>query len=282
MKEQILFFCKDQGITNVDFLEYLRKIKADETDVLYIHTALNFGMPNRELKKHQLLECLYEVLSRLNVSTLIMPAYTFSFCNGLNYDVNTSKTSMGLLNEYVRVQENVFRSIDPLMSNILIGRHTEFVNNIGKFSVGQNSTFDLLHKTNLTVKFLFFGPKIGDCFTYMHYIEEEQKVPYRYNKKFIGEINDGKSVYTDTYELFVRYNNVFPNDGSYIYENIMLERGICKRVKVGNSFISVVEEKHAYQCYLELLKLSPNFYITEVFDRDQNTTDFNVHNMVAL
>jgi aminoglycoside 3-N-acetyltransferase len=168
------------------------------------------------------------------------------------------------------------------MSNVLVGKHTEFVTNIGKFSVGKNSTFDLLHKTDLKVKFLFLGPKIGDCFTHMHYIEDEQNVPYRYNKPFEGIINDGNHTYTDTYNLFVRYSNVFPGGGSYVYENLLYERGICKKKQLGNGRISIIEEQEAYNCYVELLNISPSFYITEPFNLVDNTKEFVAHNMVAL
>jgi aminoglycoside 3-N-acetyltransferase len=282
MQKQILFRNGSELISNIDILNTLKVLEVDQTDVLYVHTALNFGVPNREIKKQVLLELLFEILLKLDISTLIFPTYTFSFCNGDPFSVQDSKTPMGLLNEYIRNQPGVLRSRDPLMSNALVGTHREFVENIGKFSVGDNSTFDLLHKTNLKVKFLFFGPKIGDCFTHMHYIENEQNVPYRYNRSFSGLIKDGETEYTDTYELFVRYSNVFPNEGSYIYGNILTERGICKKAKIGASAVSVLEEKPAYETYVELLKLSPNFYIKEIFEVDENTTMFSAKNMVAL
>jgi aminoglycoside 3-N-acetyltransferase len=282
MKEQVLFYTNGGQITNKDFVAALRSIKADESDILYIHTGLNFGVPNRELKKQQLLECLYESIATMDVPTLIFPTYTFSFCNGVDYSVQNSKSPMGLLNEYVRTKDDAIRSLDPLMSNVLVGKHREFVTDIGKSSVGIGSTFDMLHKTNLTVKFLFLGPKVGDCFTHMHYIEAEQQVPYRYYRNFTGKISNGNEVYEDSYELFVRYNNVFPGGGSYIYENLMIERGICQRKALGNGMISIIAEKPAYECYVELLRLSPSFYITEPFDEANNTTSFNVTNMVAL
>jgi aminoglycoside 3-N-acetyltransferase len=189
---------------------------------------------------------------------------------------------MGLLNEYVRKMPNTIRSLDPLMSNVLLGEHSEFVNNIGKNSVGLNSTFDLLHKTRLKVKFLFLGPKIGDCFTHMHYIESEQKVPYRYNKDFTGKIINGNNNYTDTYSLFVRYNNVLANCGSYIYENMMIEKNIAQKEKFANSYLTIVESQEAYNAYLYFLKISPNFYIKDIFDINKCDTSFNVSKMVAL
>jgi aminoglycoside 3-N-acetyltransferase len=282
MEKEILFHNNKDVFTNLDLLNSLRLIKADECDVLYIHTALNFGTPNTNIKKNDLLQLIVDTILELKVSTIIFPTYTFSFCNGEDFDINSSKTTMGQLNEYVRKMPNTIRSLDPLMSNVLLGEHSEFVNNIGKNSVGLNSTFDLLHKTKLKVKFLFLGPKIGDCFTYMHYIESEQNVPYRYNKDFTGKIINGNSNYTDTYSLFVRYNNVFANCGSYIYENMMIEKNIAQKEKFANSFLTIVESQEAYNAYLYFLKISPNFYIKDIFDINKCDTSFNVSKMVAL
>ena len=282
MKKEVLFYNNKLSLTNLDLLKCLESIKADQCDILYIHTALNFGIPNKEIKKNDLLQIIFDTILELGVSTIIFPTYTFSFCNGEDFNINESKTSMGLLNEHVRKLPNSIRSKDPLMSNVLYGKHSEFVKNIGKNSVGLDSTFDLLHKTKLKVKFLFLGPKIGDCFTHMHYIESEQNVPYRYDKKFTGNIINGEDSYTDTYSLFVRYNNVFPNCGSYIYENIMIEKRVALRENFGNGSITIVESQEAYSYYMDLLKISPNFYIKEIFDQNNSDKTFNVKNMVAL
>lgn len=281
MKETVLFNSKNGSVTNTDFFNALRSLDAHKTDVLYIHTALNFGVPGI-LKKKELLESIYDTLKELCVETIIFPAYTFSFCNGVGFDVQNSKTQMGLLNEFVRQKDEAIRSIDPLMSNVLIGKHTEFVTGIEKCSIGKNSTFDLLHETSLKVKFLFLGPRIGDCFTFMHYIEERENVPYRYRRMFTGEITDGSRCYVDSYEIFVRYSNVLPGPGSYVYENILLEKGIARKKKIGDGAITILEERPAYACYVDLLKMSPSFYISEPFDDTSKTTEFNVSNMVAL
>ncbi len=281
MEEIILFNSKRGSVTNLDLLNTLLSLGARDTDVLYIHTALNFGVPALP-KKKELLELLLEVITELKVDTIIFPTYTFSFCNGVSYDLKNSKTQMGVLNDFVRQRPEVQRSIDPLMSNVLIGKDKSFVTDIGKCSIGENSTFDLLHKTQQKVKFLFLGPKIGDCFTHMHYMEERENVPYRYKRNFEGEINDGQKTYQDSYELFVRYSNVFPGAGSYIYENILLEKGIAQRQKAGDSTITILDEKPAYDCYTDLLKMSPSFYLNDIFEPAAKTTEFNVTNMVAL
>jgi aminoglycoside 3-N-acetyltransferase len=282
MEKIELFFSEGKWLTNIDLFESLIKLKANETDILYIHSSLNFGQPNNKIPKNVLLESILDVFFQLEVSTLIFPTYTFSFCNGEGFDVTHSKSKMGVLNEFVRKSNYSIRSIDPLMSNVLVGKHKEFILNIGKSSVGINSTFDLLHKTNLDVKFLFLGPKIGECFTHMHFIEAEREVPYRYYRNFAGLINNNGYEYSDNYELFVRYDNVFAGEGSFIYENLMIERGINCFTKFGSGRLSIISEKPAYNTYVELLELSPSFYLKEPFDLSLNSKAFEVHNMVAL
>ena len=160
MKEVLLFSGTKEAVTNINLLNALKTIGSAEADVLYIHTALNFGTPNGSISKKKLLSEILDTIRNLNVNTLIFPTYTFSFCNGLDFNVQESKTPMGLLNEFARSQEDSIRSCDPLMSNVLIGENKEFVTNIGKNSIGENSTFDLLHRSSLKVKFLFLGPSI--------------------------------------------------------------------------------------------------------------------------
>jgi aminoglycoside 3-N-acetyltransferase len=281
MQEKILFKSKSGvSVTNVELKEKIQELNVHKCDILYVHTALNFGVP--QIKRTELLEELFTIFTSLEAPTLIFPTFTFSFPNGEDFDVQNSKTPMGVFNEYFRKQNGVIRSIDPLMSNALLGKHVAFIAEIGKNSCGKDSTFDLLHKTELNVKFLFFGARIGDCFTFMHYIENELSIPYRYARPFTGRIiNDGK-LYTDTYYLPVRYSNVTPGPGSYIYENIMIERGVAKQKSVGDGKITIVPEQAAFVLYQDLIQSYPCFFISEPFNEVEKTTEFNVTNMVAL
>ena len=63
---------------------------------------------------------------------------------------------MGILNEYVRNKYPNCRSLDPLLSNVLIGENKFLIKKIGKQSIGVDSTFDLIHKSNLKTKFYFW------------------------------------------------------------------------------------------------------------------------------
>lgn len=283
MNEVNLFLAKDgKWVTNKSMMETLLLLGADKCDILYIHTSLSFGTPNPDLKKKTMLGELLNVIKELGVKTICMPTFTFSFCNGLDYDPATSASRMGVLNEFFRKQEGVIRSNDPLMSVALMGEDKDLVMNIGHVSCGENSTFDKLrHRDN--VKFLFLGPKIGDCLTYMHYLEWLYSVDYRYNRVFRGNVNINGITSVEEYALFVRYNSVIPNTASYEYEQKMYDNGTALIAPCGNGTISIVDEKNASVEYKKCLDINPYYFVdfeNDLFVKDK-TFKLN-HEMVAM
>ena len=283
MNEVNLFLAKaGNWVTNKSMFETLLSIGADKCDTLYIHTALSFGQPNPQLKKKELLRYLLDVINNLGVKTVCMPTFTFSFPNGLEYNPETSASRMGVLNEFFRKQEGVIRSLDPLMSVALLGEDKELVTNIGHVSCGENSTFDIIRHRN-NVKFLFLVPKIGDCLTYMHYLEWLYNVDYRYNRIFRGNvINNGKTS-VEEYALFVRYKSVVPNTASFVYEQRMYDNGTAFIAPCGDGTISIVDEKNAAAEYKKCLDENPYFFVD--FDGGQFIKDktFKLdHEMVAM
>ena len=220
-------------------------------------------------------------MRELNVPTVCMPTFTFSFCNGQDYDRSRSKSHMGALNEYFRLQPDAERSIDPLMSVAMIGKDVDLVRRLGMQSTGENSTFDKIGR-RAGVKFLFFGVGLGDCFTYMHYLEWKAGVPYRYDRDFSGFIIDGEERELATRKLFVRYNGVRPNDASYRYGEMLEAKHHLTATALGDSVVSCVAREPAEELYLELLDKDPNFFICDPFDRTIVDDEFHASNMVAL
>ena len=281
MKSQVLFRTHSGTVSNDDFCRALDKVMPEPATIIYMHTALNFGLPNPELGRKGILESLFEVVASLGWRTLCVPTFTFSFCNNDPFDVEKTPSSMGALNEYIRKLPEAVRSSDPMMSVALLGEHRDLVEKLGRESVGAESTFDRLRKKR-GVKFLFLGPKLGDCCTYMHYLEWLVGVPYRYHRPFTGIIKGAEGERIERWELFVRYNNVIPSDGSYRLEDRLIEAEYQKRAVVGDSSISLVDKEDLSIEYLALLARDPNFFITKPFD-DMNRDDtFIPHKMVAL
>lgn len=260
MEKMDLFIDHDGNwLTNLDLLSLLEDIGADKCETLFIHTSLSFGTPNPNLKKKELLNEILNVIKELGVKNICMPTYTFSFCNGKSYNPATSASRMGALNEFFRKQEGVVRSVDPLMSVAMMGEDKDLVLEIGHSSCGNNSTYDKLrHRDN--VKFLFLGAKIGDCFTYMHYLEWLYGVDYRYERKFRGEVIVDGVPSIEEYDLFCRYDGVTPNTNTYIYEQGMYNNGEAQIRNFGDSTISIVEQKTASKAYQKYLLKDPHYF----------------------
>ncbi len=264
-----------------DLSAALRSVGAHDCQMLYMHTGFSLGAPNPDLRRTELLEAIYETIRALGVPTLCVPTFTFSFCNGEDYDVTESKSRMGALNEFIRRRPEAVRSVDPLLSVAVVGEDLGLVENLGHESIGANSTFDKLSRRH-GVKFLFLGVPPGDCFTYMHHLEWRDKVPYRYNRDFRGRITAGGRTYEDTYTLFVRYNGVTPNAASHVYARTLEERGILRSAAFGDSCIRCFPEPEASAVCMELLRKEPNFFIERPFSPRNADTTFVAHNMVTL
>ena len=267
-------------ITNQDILRTLEKIDAHKCQILCMHSELSFGVPNPALRREELLRAIYETIKELGVSTICVPTFTFSFCNGENYDVLNSRSKMGVLNEYIRKLPEAKRSRDPLMSFAITGKDTDLVDAIGHSSVGGQSTFDLLHNKK-DVKFLFFGARLYECFTYMHYVEERDAVPYRYNRNFTGTIIEGKNKYEDTYTLFVRYRNVHPTSEDK-FEKYLMTQNLMKKETCGDTTIAVIDEPTAYEAISSRIKEDIDYLLAEPYPRNGLDRTFAVKNMVAL
>ena len=281
MTSQNLF--KDNNgnwLSNELLYKKLKELDAHDCDVLFVHTALNFGTPNMAIKKKELLALLLEVLRNLNVGTLCMPTYTFSFCNGKEYDPKNSKSKMGALNEYFRQQEGVIRSLDPLMSIALEGEKQYLATEVGTHSIGEGSTFDLLHNTD-RVKFLFMGPQIGDCFTYVHYLEWLYDLDYRYPRYFRGEIIEKDKSSIVEQDLFVRYKGVIPNKNLFNYGLELEKKGVAKSSSFGEGNLTVVEKVGAEKEYLDFILKDPHYFVDVHLPYHDKTFELT-EEMVAL
>lgn len=282
MRQQMLFkTAQGTPVTCDDLRAALDGVQAYDCRVLYMHTGLTFGLPNPDLSRAELLDAIYQTVRGLGVPTLCVPTFTFSFCNGEDYDSARSKSRMGAINEYIRQRPEAVRSGDPLMSVAVVGEDRDLAENLGHESIGANSTFDKLSRRQ-GVKFLFLGVGLGDCFTYMHYLEWAAHVPYRYNREFTGKITHHGKTGQETYTLFVRYNNVKPNAASYTYEKVLEERSLLRVAPLGDSSIRCVGEHDARAVYLELLQGDPNYFIVEPFSPEEADREFVAKTMVAL
>lgn len=281
-KDMKLFeYQKDKWITYGELLEALKKVEADKCEVLLLHTAMEFGMPNRQFKRKELAEIMFDIIDQLGVKTIVFPTFTFSFANKQDYDVRQSRTPMGMINEYARKREDAVRSLDPLLSVCVIGENKELAQISGNRSLGKGSFYDRLHQTD-NVKIAFFGVDEIICNTHLHYAEEYVQVPYRYNLPMSGKIIDASgNAYDDVHELFVTYKHVTPSVPRSFYDELMGENNMKKEI-VGNASVSCFNEKILFEKEVKWLEQDVNCFIAEPYDKYPLVKDFPYGNVKAV
>ena len=282
-KEQIQLFQDKTGnpVSYGDIKNALYDVGADCCDVLMLHTELSFGIPNKDLRRKEILRYLHDIFMELDVKTLLIPTFTFSFSNNQPYDINNSRTTMGTFNEFLRKQSGAVRSIDPQMSFSVIGDHTELVKDIGKECIGAKSTFDKMHNTK-NVKILFFGTSIDQCFTHQHYVEWVKQVPYRYNLEFTGTIIDENGTsFEDTYSIFVKYRDIIPYTPPSFTKSL-LERGVLHKVNLGNTAVYCFTEEDAFNETRRWIENDVNAFLGEPYNTKPLIKEYSYGNVTTV
>lgn len=267
-----MYLFKD--IDNNEFDQYaitkkLKNIGAHDSDILFIHTDIAFGTPNISIKRKEYLEALYNSIKDLNVGTLIFPAFSYSFCNNEVFDVRKTKTSMGVLNEYVRKLPEAQRTIDPLLSLVLFGKQKHLLDgNLGQHSLGIDSAFDKLHHKANGMKFLFFGAEFEEYFTYVHYVEKILDVPYRFDKAFSGKIIDyNGNEYEDTHYIHTQCGKVKLKNYHQMKLELIDEKKL-KSTKLGNLELVCLSEEDAYKAIYNRISNNINSFVEPFLQED--------------
>ncbi len=258
-EKTIIFNTPEKEITYGDLFGNLLEVGADKCDVLFVHSDLGFGMPAKGLKREELKRILTDLLLDLKVEALIFPTFTFSYCNKEDYDIQNSRTAMGMLPEYIRKREDAYRTDDPILSVAIIGNREGFEKMSGKSSCGTGGIFHQLHVSGKKIKYLFFGTPVSKCFTFLHYVEEMNNVDYRYIRNFEGNVIDNGIATPRDIDLFVRYkgvNAILPER----FEQNLEDNGISIKKQVGISSISCVDEVDSYDYICEIIRKDPHAF----------------------
>lgn len=265
---QVLFRDADGStISNEDILNALKTVEADQCETLFIHSDIMFGVLDKGIRRRELLAALYEQIVALGVKSLIIPTFTYSFPNHEDYDVINTKTSMGAFNEYIRKMDGRYRTDDPLLSVSVPISLKKLFDHVSDHSLGKGSALDIVHNMD-DVKFLFFGAEMGDCFTYVHYVEKIMEVPYRFDMPF-----EGKVIYPDGNSTMKRqiihtqcYGVTLPPKYDY-FENEMEAKGYLKKVRLGDKYIACLSERDAYREIRKHIEQDVCYYLAAPFKK---------------
>ena len=263
-----LFISSDNKVyADEDIKNTLCEIGIEKAKVLFMHSDIMFGRLCPGIKRNDYLEAMYRILASFDIP-IIVPAFTYSFCNGEDFDVAGSRTSMGVLNEYIRKQDGYVRTKDPLLSFSVPNSLVDNFKDLGHNSLGPDSAFDRMHNMD-GVYFLFYGAELPESFTYVHHVEKILEVPYRFDMGFTGDIIDTDgSRKTETYYIHTQCKGARIPARYDHFEKKLLDEGLLKKRKLGDKSVALISERDAYRSISDNIKNDRYYYVEEPYEED--------------
>tara|TARA_B100001057_G_scaffold501031_1_gene619853 strand:- start:9970 stop:10752 length:783 start_codon:yes stop_codon:yes gene_type:complete len=230
-----------------DLNKLLNSLKIKKGDIVMLHLDSKFiGQYFPKNREEAFRIFFLEVLNKIGKSgTLIVPTFSMSYTENKPYDITNSKSELGPLSEYFRLNMGAKRTMDPIYSFSVLGKHSDLLSqNISKSCFGDDSIFSFCFK--MKAKLLFMGCSL-DRATFVHFVEEKIGVNYRYFKEFSGEtIFPNNSKRNTQISLYVRKLNIDSNPNhdelkkSLTKSNLLnfstLNRVKCMSVKMKDFF----------------------------------------------
>jgi aminoglycoside 3-N-acetyltransferase len=235
-----------------------QKLGLTSGDMLLVHSSYkSFG--GVEGGPQTVIDALRSILTE--EGTLIVPTFNYDFCDGKPFDIKKTPSKMGIISELVRIDLNSKRTLDPVFSFAIIGKHRDYLANLrSDHSFGPNSIFAKLRE--LDAKIMIIGLAYNESMTFFHHIEETQGCDYRYFKEFRGSITNYDEVKQDgKIVLFVRDIERGVQNAVDKMGLIMEQEGIVTKMIIGDSEIKIMKANDVYQRTAEEMKKNPHILI---------------------
>jgi aminoglycoside 3-N-acetyltransferase len=204
MGDTIVNYFKGTEITTADLFDALQAVGITQGDILCIHTDISgFGTPAIKDKNAYLDAILSTIREAAGEGgCIVMPTFTYSFCNQQEFNVQQTPSQMGALTERFRKQQGTRRTRDPIFSFAVDGKNSDPILETDNNCFGDQSVYAKLHRLN--AKLILLGSRVKG-YTFFHYIEQCFGVPYRFFKTFRGTVIDEGTRYETSVEYYVRY-----------------------------------------------------------------------------
>lgn len=171
-----------------EFRKVLIDIGLSKNDNVFVHSSLKTIGKYQDLTQPDLLNMIrttiFDIIGENGL--IAVPTFNFKFAEGVDFDLdNTPSEEMGAFSEFIRKYNGSYRTLHPMHSISILGKNSKYIAEFeGETEFSENSAFDHLLNTNCKILFL------GNSFrlTFFHIAEERANVPYKFWKKFSGNV----------------------------------------------------------------------------------------------
>ena len=193
-----------------------------------------------------------EISNNLCPKNIYVPTFNYDFLKIGTYDHIESMSQIGRFSEEFRKKYRLNRSLDPVFSYTSLFYDNKIDLGWCENAFENKSFFETLNKINYLVINIDLPTFTS---TFIHYLENKYKVPYRYNKKFQGKIKYNDNYLNLTYSYFVRDLSVNSSYNGQKIGNFLKQKSILNSSSIFNTNI---QWYHSDDLILELSKVVRN------------------------
>jgi aminoglycoside 3-N-acetyltransferase len=231
-------------------------------EAFLLHTDVGaWGLLKDIKKREDLLNKYSEILYLTSFGrTLLFPVFNYDYGQSRKYDVLNDKCQVGVLNEFVRLQNPKQRTKTPIFNFIEVpGRTFHFSPDENPF--GQKSIWNSFCERDGRVCFMGAGFHSN---TFIHHIEEIMDIGYRYLKPMPGVVAcESVLEHVDFFfRVRPRQNGVVDYDWERL-ETDLLKNGLLDQQSLGIGEILSFNAKDVLAFWLDQLEKDEFYFLTE-------------------
>jgi len=237
----------------------LKDLKISNGDHLILHGNLaifNQVIDRKNIKSNLklFLRLLKKKIGKKGI--VLIPTFTYSFCTKNKFDIDKSKSEVGMFSELSR-QLIKKRTFHPIFSFVFMGDKKNYLNSSIDTCFGKDSFFDHFKKNN--GKILCLGCSFNSI-TFLHHIEEMFKVNYRRYKFFSGYVKKKNSLSKINTNYFIRKNRKIKNNFTN-FEKYLKKKKKISYHNFGRFNVIKINSIKMFQQGIKILKKNPYHFL---------------------
>ncbi len=183
--------------------------------------------------------------------TILVPTFNWDFCKGKTFDIRKTPCRTGVIGKVALKRPDFRRTEHPIYSFAVWGKDQDLLCAMkNKSSFGADSPFGWCRDHN--TKNVFIDVECQHSYTFVHYVEEQVGVCYRYLKDFTApyiDLEGNESI--RTYSMNVRdlSRDIFVT--IYPFEEDFKAAGISRRYTVNGIPMKTIEIGKTYDIIAE-------------------------------
>jgi aminoglycoside 3-N-acetyltransferase len=175
--------------------------------------------------------------------TLLFPTFNWDFCKGKTFDYRKTLSQVGAINNIALKRNDFKRTRHPIYSFVVWGKDQNYLCHLDNISAwGSDSPFRYLYENRAF--HLSIGIHYPKTFWFVHYVEEEVEVNYRFHKKFVARyIDENRVLRNATYSMYVRdlNTNIIRTAIKPKLDDILLDNGCYNEYCINGIYFGLVD-----------------------------------------